>query len=345
MKKVILLATILAAVFVVTGYLLPSQVHVDRAITIDRPAEVVFEILNSYRDYQKWSPWAGRDPQAMFVTSGPESGVGARLSWSGDPRLVGTGWQEIVSSKPYERIDIKLDFDVQGVADTGFLLVPDGDATKVTWSFDSDVTEGIGFLDSFMARYFGLLFDRWVGGDFAQGLAGLKRFAESMPVTASSAPNIEKVQVDAHDILYITTYSSQDPADIVDAMAQAYARISEFMHSAGITPGAPPMAITRAWREGGYEFDAAIPVEAIPVDLPADIRAGQSPSGAAVRAVHHGDYDQMMPTYEKLAAYLSAHGLSQGKVSWEHYISDPETTPLADRVIHVYIMLDAAGSQ
>jgi len=345
LKKVILLATILIAVFIVTGFLLPSQVHVERSITIDRTPGMVFEILNSYRDYQEWSPWADRDPQAMFVISGPESGVGARLSWSGDPHLVGTGWQEIVASKPFERIDIKLDFDVQAVADTGFLLAPDGDGTKVTWFFDADVTEDVGFPDSFMARYFGLLFDRWLGGDFEQGLTRLKQFAESIPVTASSLLEIELVQVAAHDILYVSAYSSQDPADIGEAMAQAYARISEFMRSAGVTRSAPPMAITRAWREGGYEFDAAIPVAVIPGDLPGDIQAGQSPSGAAVRAVHRGDYDQMMPTYEKLAAYLSAHGLSQGGVSWEHYISDPEITPLVDRVVHVYIMLDAAGSQ
>lgn len=336
---------ILVIVFVVTGYLLPSKVHVERSITIDRPAAMVFGILNSYRDYQEWSPWAGRDPQAMFVTSGPESGAGARLSWSGDPRLVGTGWQEIVASKPFERVDIKLDFDVQGVADTGFLLLPDGDGTQVTWFFDSDVTEGVGFPDSFIARYFGLLFDRWIGGDYEKGLAGLKQFAESIPATASDLPEIEQVQLDAQNILFISTYSSQDPVDIGKTMAQAYARLSDFMRSAAITRSAPPMAITRAWREGGYEFDAAIPVAVIPGVLPDDIQSGQSPSGAAVRAVHRGGYDEMMPTYEKLAAYLSAHGLSQGRVSWEHYISDPEITQLQDRVTHVYIMLDTPGSQ
>jgi effector-binding domain-containing protein len=344
-KKVITLATILIAAFIVIGYLLPRQVHVERSITIERPAGMVFNMLNSYRDYQKWSPWAGRDPEAMFITSGPESGVGARLSWSGDPRLVGTGWQEIVASKPYERIDIRLDFDVQGVADTGFLLTPDGNGTRVTWFFDSDVTEGVGFPDSFMARYFGLLFDRWVGGDFERGLTNLKQFAESMPLTGSNALEIERLQVAAQNILYISTRSSQDPADIVEAMAQAYARISDFMHSAGITRSAPPMAITRAWREGGYEFDAAIPVVTIPDDLPIDIQAGQSPSGPAVRAVHRGGYDQLMPTYEKLAAYLSAHGLDQGSVSWEHYISDAQTTEPPDRVTHVYIMLDTSAGR
>jgi hypothetical protein len=39
---------------------------------------------------------------------------------------------------------------------------------------------------------------------------------------------------------------------------------------------------------------------------------------------------------------MSAHGLSQGTVSWEHYISDPQTTAQQDMVTHIYIMLEDA---
>jgi effector-binding domain-containing protein len=265
------------------------------------------------------------------------------MSWSGDPQLVGSGWQEIVASKPYEQIDIVLDFDAQGMADTGFLLEAQGDSTRVTWFFDSDLTKGVNVLDSFLARYFGLLFDRWVGGDYETGLANLKQFAESLPVSDFSQLKIERVNVQAQNILYVTSASSQDPADIAEAMASAYAEISQFINRAGIQRSGQPMAITRAWEEGAYQFDAAIPVDFIPPDLPGNIRSGLSPAGPALRAVHHGGYDQMMPTYAKLAAYMSAHGLQQGQVSWEHYISDPGTTAKADMITYVYIMLEAQG--
>ena len=265
------------------------------------------------------------------------------MSWIGDPQLVGSGWQEIVASKPYELINIKLDFDAQGVADTGFILIPDGDATRITWFFDSDLTKGVNYLDSFLARYFGLLFDRWVGGDYEQGLANLKKYAESLPVSDFSKMEIELVDVAAQDILFVTAISSKDPADVANAMAEAYAEISDFMNQEDISMAGQPMAITRNWEEGSYQFDAAIPVGFIPADLPGNIRSGKSPTGPAVRAVHHGAYDQMMPTYEKLAAYMSAHGLSQGAVSWEHYISDPGTTAPPDMITRVYIMLEADG--
>lgn len=339
MKKVGIVILFLIAAFVVTGYLLPTKVHIERSITVERPATMMFELLNGYRYFNEWSPWAKRDPNAKFIISGPESGVGARMSWTGDPQLVGSGWQEIVSAKPYEQINFKLDFDAQGVADTGFKLEAVGETTHITWFFDSDLTKGVNYLDSFLARYFGLLFDRWVGGDYEKGLVNLKRFAESLPVDDFSELEMDRVDVTAQNILYVTTSSSQDPADIAQAMAEAYAEITDFINYAGIQRTGPPMAITRAWEDGGYQFDAAIPVDVIPAELSGNISSGLSPSGAAVRAVHHGAYDKLMPSYEKLAAYMSAHGLSQGTVSWEHYISDPGNTAQQDMVTYIYIML------
>ena len=343
MKKVGIVILLLISVFVVAGYLLPKQVHIERSITVERPATMMFEILNSYRHFNEWSPWVKRDPNALFTISGPESGVGARMSWAGDPRLIPSGWQEIVGSKPYKQINIKLDFDAQGIADTGFTLVAQGDKTAITWFFDSDLTEGVNYLDSFLARYFGLLFDRWVGGDFEMGLANLKHYAESLAVSEFSLLEIERVDIAGQNILYVTTSSSQDPADIALAMAAAYAEISAFMSQTGIAMSGQPMAITRGWEEGGYQFDAAIPVGIIPPYLTGNIKSGLSPEGPAVRAVHHGAYDQMMPTYAKLAAYISAHGLRQGQVSWEHYVTDPASSTQTEIITHVYIMLEDPG--
>jgi len=343
LKKVGLVALLLFAAFVITGYLLPTHAHVERSITVERPPNMLFAIVNSYRNFEQWSPWAERDPNAVYALSGPDSGVGARMSWSGEPHLVGSGWQEIIVSIPYEQIDILLDFDTQGIATSSFSFQPAGEATLITWSFDSELTEGLSFIDGFLARYFGLLFDRWVGNDYEKGLVNLKRLAESLPVSDFSQLEISQLDVAAQDILFVTTSSSQDPADIASAIAVAYAEISEFMSAEGIYMAGQPMAITRAWEGGSYQFDAAIPVDLIPASLSGNIQAGLSPSGPAVRAIHHGAFDQMMPTYEKLAAYMSAHGLNHGSVSWEHYITDPANTGIKDMITHIYIMLDESG--
>jgi len=340
LKKVGFISLLLFAAFIVTGYLLPTHAHVERSITIERPAHMLYTILNDYQYFKQWSPWVERDPNAEYIISGAEKGVGARLSWMGAPNLVGSGWQEIIASEPDEQIDIRLAYDSQGISTSSFVLLASGDATRIIWSFDSDLTDGLNLFEGFLARYFGLLFDRWIGNDYEKGLANLKQFAESQPVADFSETDISQVDVMAQDILFITTRSGQQGTDIAGAMASAYQEISEFMQTSGVRMAGQPMAITRAWGDSSYYFDAAIPVDVIPGVLSGQVQAGISPSGPAVMAIHRGAFDQIAPTYEKLAAYMSAHGLKHGDVSWEHYISDPATTGIEDLVTHVYIMLD-----
>ena len=339
--KFLYVIVIAFVLFLSVGLFLPRNVHVERSIEIDRPASTVFVLLNSYRTFASWSPWAARDPDARYEFSGPESGVGARLSWSGDPRLVGSGWQEITESRPYSLIRTRLDFDQQGAAESYFQLDETSSGVRVTWGFDTDLTEGQGFLGGYLAKYFGLLFDKWIGTDYEQGLAGLKVFTESLPDMDFSLLDAEVIDVEALDILYIPSGASQDPGAIADALASAYQEISAFMIENELRMSGQPMAITRAWEEEGYEFDAAIPVVMKPVELSGRVRVGQSPSGPSVRVVHKGPYDRMALSYDKLAAYMAAHGLREGHVSWEHYISDPGETPQEELITHIYFAIES----
>jgi len=56
-----------------------------------------------------------------------------------------------------------------------YTITPEGQGTKVVWGFDTDLGSNP------VSRYFGLMFDKMVGGDFERGLAGLKKYVESLP--------------------------------------------------------------------------------------------------------------------------------------------------------------------
>ena len=338
-KKVLYSIVITLVLFLIVGFFLPREVHVERSLEISRPAAEIFALLNGYESFGAWSPWIDRDPDALYQTSGPESGVGARMSWSGDPRLVGAGWQEIVESRPDTLIRTRLDFEQQGAAESYFELLETASGVMVTWGFDTDLSADQGVLGGLLARYFGLFFDQWIGSDYEQGLARMKVHAEGLPQLNSVAVDIEVIDVAALDILYIPSGSSQDSAAIADTLASAYRELSAFMAHNDLEMNGQPMAITRAWDEQGYQFDAAIPVIMKPVDLSGRVLAGQSPSGPTVRVVHRGPYDRMAPSYQKLAAYMVAHDLPEGSVSWEHYISDPGETAEDDLVTHIYFKI------
>jgi effector-binding domain-containing protein len=338
-KKIFYIFAFTAVAFVLGGVFLPRYVHVERNIEIDRPASTVFVLLNSYKTFASWSPWAARDPEAVYQYSGPGSGVGAHMSWSGDPRLVGSGWQEITESQPATLVRTHLDFDQQGQADAYFELNKTDSGVHLTWGFDTDLAEGQGFMGGLLAKYFGLFFDKWIGSDYEQGLANLKVFAESLPDEDFSNLEVSVVDVDAMDILYVPSGASQDAGDIADALGAAYAEISAFIELNNLEMNGRRMAITRAWDETGYRFDAAVPVVMQALELTGNIQAGQSPSGLSVRVVHKGPYESMTPTYEKLAAYMAAHAFREGQVSWEYYVADPAETPAEELLTYIFFQI------
>jgi effector-binding domain-containing protein len=338
-RKILFIIGIIFVVFLLGGKLLPRYVHVERSIKIERPASTVFVLLNGFSMFTSWSPWAARDPDAVYEYSGPASGAGARMSWSGDPRLVGNGWQEITGSEPYSMVRTHLDFDQQGQADAYFQLIEAGSGVHLTWGFDTDLLEGQSFIGGIFAKYFGLFFDQWIGSDYELGLANLKVLAESLPGEDFSDLNVEVLDAEALDIIYISSGASQDPGNIADVFDAAFQEISAFITQNELELNGGRMAITRAWDEKGYRLDAAIAVIMKPVELTGNVHAGQSPSGPSVRVVHRGPYERMTPSYEKLAAYMAAHGLREGSVSWEYYISDPLQTPDEDLITHIYFQI------
>ncbi len=350
LKKIFYTVVIIIVIFITVGFFLPREVHVERSVNIDRPAATVFTLVNGYQTFNDWSPWAARDPSAEYRFSGPDHGVGASMSWVGDPRLTGSGSLEVIESQPNSLVRARLDFEQQGEAVSYFAISerPSENGvgrSTVTWGFDTDLTAGQSLFGGLMARYFGLLFDRWIGTDYELGLSRLKAVAESLPDVDFTGLEVEVMDVEPVDILFIESDSSQDSSDIAETLASSYQAILNFMGEHEIAMSAQPMAITRAWDESGYAFDAAIPVfmpDNLPTDPASPVKAGQSPAGRAVRVIHRGPYDQMKPTYEKLLAYMGAHGLEEGPVSWEQYISDPGQTADEQLITYIYFMIEPA---
>jgi effector-binding domain-containing protein len=338
-RKIFSVLGILLLLFLFVGLLLPRNVHVERNIEIDRPASTLFVLLNGYASYASWSPWSERDPDALYEFYGPASGVGARMAWSGDPRKVGNGWQEITESQPYSLVRTHLDFDQQGQADAYFQISEAGEGVQLTWGFDADLVEGQGFLGGILAKYFGLFFDKWIGSDYELGLKNLKAFAESLPASDFSDLSVEVLDAQALDILYISSGGSQDTGDIAEFLESAFQEISTFIAENNLMVNGGRMAITRTWDEEGYHIDAAIPVTLQAIETTANLHMGRSPSGPAVRVIHQGPYELMTSTYDKLAAFMAANNLREGLVSWEYYVSDPSQTPGDELITHIYFQI------
>ena len=171
-KRIGLSLLVLVVLFGIAGLFIPAQQHLERSIIINTNQETAFNTLNSFKEFNKWSPWHKLDPQTEYTQTGPESGVGASMTWKSDKREVGSGSQEIVESTPYSTIKVKLEFGTD-ISDSTYQLSSVSDGVEVTWGFDADFGYNIP------GRYFGLMLESLLGPSYEEGLANLKTHLEA----------------------------------------------------------------------------------------------------------------------------------------------------------------------
>ena len=333
LKYMILALFFLAAVFFAVGFfILPAEREVSRSIEIDRPAKMVFKTINSMHTFNDWSPWAQIDPETIYEFTGPETGVGSKMSWKSDNKNVGTGTQEIVESHPNKMIRTQLFFS--GYEDTASYatlnLNEKNGSTTVQWVYNTD------FGDNVVMRYMGIMIEKMLGTQYETGLQNLKTLVEAQPVYDFSPASIEMVE--PMNILYVSGQASGSAAQISASLGQDYQTILTTIAEQGVQMVGQPLTITREMSDQGWVYDAAIPVNATSVDLDINstVKLGQTYSGKVAKYIQKGPYSLAPQSYTILNAYIEDQGLEANGDPWEIYISDPTTVPPEEVITHLY---------
>lgn len=158
--------------FVVVGFILPSDFHVQRQITINAPADKVYPYVVNLTQWQKWGVWFNRDPNMQITYSGPEGFVGHKSSWISDSE--GSGEMTVTEMTPNEKLVYTLFFPEIDMGSTGEItLLETNGTTKVIWADYGDVGSNP------INHYFAVLMDSMVGPDFKAGLINLKALVEA----------------------------------------------------------------------------------------------------------------------------------------------------------------------
>jgi uncharacterized protein YndB with AHSA1/START domain len=152
----------------------PATFRVERKTTIEASPDAVFPNLEDFHRWGSWSPWEKLDPQMHKTYGGPASGPGSTYAWSGNDD-VGEGRMTVISTRPNERVEVKLEFlkPFEATNTTVYELTPVSGGTEVTWSMEGP--------NSFMGKVISVFadMDAMIGKDFEEGLANLKRVSET----------------------------------------------------------------------------------------------------------------------------------------------------------------------
>jgi hypothetical protein len=179
----------LIVVAIVTVSLLSPTCHMERSIVVKGTPASVLEQFANFQKFNAWSPWAEMDPQSKYTFEGPETGVGAKMSWEGEKS--GKGSQETIEYEPGKHVKNKMQFTMmEGQMFSEIFVEPSPEGTKVIWTYDQDVS-GTAPMNAAMGKLFGMNMDSMMGSQYEQGLEAMKKIVESQP-----APQQEAVPAD-----------------------------------------------------------------------------------------------------------------------------------------------------
>ncbi len=107
----------------------------------------------------------------------------------------------------------------------------------------------------------------------------------------------------------------------------------------GIKPAGNALIVYTSTDDDGFSYQAEIPVDQDPKNLPKGVTMGMSPEGKTLKFVHRGSYDNMENSYEAFSNYINEKKLNAQDLFIEEYVTDPLKTSEDKLIINVFVPL------
>ncbi len=165
---------VLIGIPLIAALFISKEMNYEKSISINAPIDSVWVNVSSLGAMDKWSPWNDHDPNMKKSLTGTDGEIGATASWESDVKEVGKGSQTIARiEKPTSfETDLKFLVPFESEAKGYVRLSPEGDGTKVTWGFKSEMPYPVNFTKIFMNM------EEMMGKDWESGLGKLKTLSE-----------------------------------------------------------------------------------------------------------------------------------------------------------------------
>jgi effector-binding domain-containing protein len=310
LKKILVVIGIILLLAVIVSLFLPSTMTVSRSEYIKAPASVVFEQINTLKNWKNWSYWDNIDSAMISKYEGPESGVGAIHSWESKDDRVGVGSLRISESTPDKSVTTVLKFgEMESVG--GWQLRDTTGGTMVTTYMTMDM--------KFHERLMGLMMDSWLGGDFEKSLAGLKKQAEGMPAPAKGY-NVEVIKTKDQKIASTRMMTSEKTisADIGDS----FKKISDYVAKNKLNMTGPVFTFFHSYSPDKIDMECAIPVDKT-AEPSGDVKTSEMKAQNAAVIHYYGDYALTGAAHEAMDKWIKSNNKTMNGSPWEEYITDP----------------------
>lgn len=306
--------------------------HVQRSRRIQAPVEKIKQALIDFRQWSAWSPWLITEPEASLTYSPTQGEVGSKYSWEGN--LVGVG-DMLLSVIKDDQLDMQLQFikPFKSTARIVFNLVPQGDATEITWNMHGKLPFFMFFMVEKMKS--------WIGMDYERGLTMLKDYIEK-----GSVPS--KLSIDGEAQLegqrYIGIEHDCAIKDLGTVMKDDYTKLYGLLEEKNLPMDVIPFSITNSFDivKSRANIISAVPVKES-LELVPPFFLGEMPASRVLKVTHTGSYDHIGNGWAAAISYSRYKKIKCQKkpVGIERYLNDPAVTPTEELVTEILLPLKA----
>ncbi|MBK9284570.1 MAG: SRPBCC family protein [Sphingobacteriaceae bacterium] len=316
MKKVGIAIAVLFVIYLVLALVGPTEVKVERNISISSSADAVKPYLTNLKLFHdKWSPWTEKDPAAEVKYIGTAGEAGHLFSWNSKVEEVGTGTLELVCVTS-DSVVQRLAFEGMGDSKAYYILKENEGKTEVTWGMQMKAPFFFRPMMMFMNM------DKMIGPDYEKGLASLKKVVEETPASSGQAEFAIK-EIEWPEVYYAgTKFETVKFNDLKNYFGNNLPAIFQALESQKVQPESAPSAIYNWYDEEKGETNLAA---AVKVSKGTNLKGFEIHTFPACKVLHiefFGNYEKIGDAHMAMDAYLKSQGLTNGPV-FEEYVTDP----------------------
>ena len=311
LKVIGIIIVSLIVLYLLAAVVAPKTFNVQRKLTIKADPAVILGEISSYKKWEKWSPWLERDSTVINTYTGPESGVGNKMSWTS--KKSGSGTMEILEVVPGKFMRSRLAMNDFTPMEARFTLTPVEGGTEVAWADTGSFP--------FLWAPFSLVADKMMGPDFERGLANLKKHVEAMP------PLYKLGEFKINELpeqIILGVLDSCPAAELGSKFGPIYGEIGAVMRKNKLDFIGPVMGYYYSYSPEKTVFEPAILV-AKKVKGEGRVTCRTNPPTKVVSVSFFGDYQYLSKAWGAMGDYLKANKLEQNGTPREVYITDPTT--------------------
>ncbi|TKG95988.1 hypothetical protein EYV94_06780 [Puteibacter caeruleilacunae] len=317
LKWFLLIIGVIIAGLLIIALFLPPQMRMTVETVIDRPHQMVFNDVASFRNRIKWDPWLETEPSARTEFKSTDNFVGSTYKWSGDKLSFG---EMIVDSVVYGKYILSsLMFEGK---DEGFKaewnFSEESGKTKVMWTFKGEAVYPIG-------RIMAPLMKGTMMESLNRGLGNLKKLMEETPVSLSRLGTISQQQFPAVNTMIVDVACNMKDKDLVKkVMEESFGLLVGEVQKQGLQMTGMPFSMYYEYNPetGDAKFYCGVVVNELG-EKTGKVMPKAFEAMKALQAIHYGPYEEMEGSYVRMMQYIENEKVKVENIVWDFYKTDP----------------------